>query len=124
MNKFIIYSRRGTSQPVGSNGSLTLDSQTTIIPEGDVFRMAIKSKLPSAEKFESWIMDEVLPSIRKTGSYSMQPQILIARAVIEAQKMIEAQTALIAEMKPKAEFFDTVTDSKDAVDIGTVAKVL
>lgn len=38
------------------------------INEGDLYRLIMKSKLPSAEKFESWVMDEVLPTIRKTGS--------------------------------------------------------
>lgn len=40
------------------------------ITEGDIYRLIMKSKLPSAEKFESWVMDEVLPTIRKTGSYN------------------------------------------------------
>lgn len=44
--------------------------QMSYINEGDLYRLIMKSKLPSAEKFESWVMDEVLPSIRKTGSYS------------------------------------------------------
>lgn len=39
------------------------------IPEGDVYRLIMKSKLPSAEKFETWVMDEVLPTMRKTGGY-------------------------------------------------------
>ncbi len=39
------------------------------INEGDLYRVIMKSKLPSAEKFEAWVMDEVLPTIRKTGSY-------------------------------------------------------
>lgn len=39
------------------------------INEGDLYRLIMKSKLPSAEKFESWVMDEVLPTIRKTSSY-------------------------------------------------------
>lgn len=39
------------------------------IPEGDVYRLIIRSKLPTAEKFESWIFDEVIPSIRKKGYY-------------------------------------------------------
>lgn len=39
------------------------------INEGDLYRLIMKSKLPSAEKFESWVIDEVLPTIRKTGSY-------------------------------------------------------
>ena len=39
------------------------------INEGDLYRLIMKSKLPSAEKFEAWVMDEVLPTIRKAGSY-------------------------------------------------------
>lgn len=46
--------------------------QVNTIPEGDVYRLAAHSELPSAEKFESWVFDEVLPAIRKTGSYSMK----------------------------------------------------
>ena len=42
-----------------------------VIPEGDVFRLIIKSRLEKAQKFESWVMDEVLPTLRKTGSYSL-----------------------------------------------------
>jgi prophage antirepressor-like protein len=41
------------------------------ITEGNLYRLIVRSNLPAAEKFESWIMDEVLPSIRKTGSYSI-----------------------------------------------------
>lgn len=41
----------------------------SVVPEGDVYRLITKSKLPSAEKFESWVFDEVLPTIRKTGGY-------------------------------------------------------
>lgn len=44
--------------------------QMSYINEGDLYRLIMKSKLPSAERFESWVMDEVLPSIRKTGSYN------------------------------------------------------
>ncbi|MCL2610759.1 MAG: hypothetical protein FWE02_03670 [Defluviitaleaceae bacterium] len=44
------------------------------IPEPDVYRLIIKSKLPSAEKFEKWVFEEVLPQIRKTGSYSTKQQ--------------------------------------------------
>lgn len=44
--------------------------EINIITEGDVYRLIIRSKLPSAEKFESWVFDEVLPTIHKTGSYS------------------------------------------------------
>lgn len=50
------------------NGNV-VKTQTTIIPEGDIYRLIVKSKLPSAEKFETWVFDEILPTIRKTGGY-------------------------------------------------------
>lgn len=43
-----------------------------VIPEGDIYRLIIKSKLSSAEKFEKWVMEDVLPSLRSNGSYSLQ----------------------------------------------------
>lgn len=49
--------------------SLGRNQEASFITEGDLYRLIMKSKLPSAEKFESWVMDEVLPTIRKTGSY-------------------------------------------------------
>ena len=49
----------------------------TLIPEGDVYRLIMKSKLPSAEKFESWVFDEVLPTIRKTGGYINNVDLMV-----------------------------------------------
>ena len=46
--------------------------EMSVIPESDLFRLIIHSELPSAQKFERWVMEEVLPSIRKTGSYKMK----------------------------------------------------
>lgn len=43
------------------------------IPEGDVWRLIIRSRLPAAQKFEKWLFDEVLPEIRKTGGYRARP---------------------------------------------------
>ena len=64
------------------------------INEGDLYRLIMKSKLPSAEKFESWVMDEVLPTIRKTGSYqkpmTVAEQIqLLARGNEDHEERIE-----------------------------------
>ena len=51
-----------------------LDHQTRLIQEPDVWRLIIKSRLPEAQKVEKWIFEDVLPQIRKTGSYSIQPE--------------------------------------------------
>ena len=50
--------------------------QTNFLPEGDLYRLITHSKLPSAEKFERWVFDEVLPSIRKNGMYGADPEEL------------------------------------------------
>ena len=52
--------------------SLGRDRETNFITEGDIYRLAAKSELPRADKFENWIFDEVLPSIRKHGMYATQ----------------------------------------------------
>jgi prophage antirepressor-like protein len=49
-----------------------LHPQTTLINEGDVNRLISRSKLPAAERFQDWLFEEVLPSIRKTGGYGVQ----------------------------------------------------
>lgn len=46
--------------------------EMTFIPESDVYRLAFGSKLDSAEKFTDWVVEEVLPSIRKTGAYDIR----------------------------------------------------
>ena len=50
--------------------------QANFLPEGDLYRLITHSKLPSAEKFERWVFDEVLPSIRKNGMYGADPEEL------------------------------------------------
>lgn len=50
------------------------NQEYSLIPESDVWRLIIRSKLPQAEAIERWIMDDVLPSIRKTGTYSVPKQ--------------------------------------------------
>lgn len=96
-----------------------------VIPEGDIYRLIIRSNLPAAEKFEHWVFDEVIPQIRKTGGYQM-PQTYAEALRALADKAEQAERLAIEnnEMKPKAEFFDAVADSKDAIEIGQVAKVL
>lgn len=101
--------------------------EVNYIPEGDVYRLIVRSKLPSAENFEKWVFDEVLPSIRQTGGYQMtmpQGKELLALAVLEAQKTIEAQNKDIERMKPKEIFADAVATSSTTILIGELAKLL
>lgn len=97
----------------------------TIINESGLYALIFGSKLESAQRFKHWVTSEVLPAIRKTGSYAIpQGKELLAMAVLEAQKTIEQQTAQIEEMKPKSIFADAVATSKQSILIGELAKLL
>lgn len=101
------------------------EQEMKIIPEGDVYRLIIRSSLPGAEKFECWVFDEVIPSIRRTGGYNLPQSYAEAlRALADKAEKMEALQKQNQLMQPKAEFFDAVTDSKTAIPLGDVAKIL
>lgn len=96
-----------------------------IINESGLYALIFGSKLVSAQRFKHWVTSEVLPAIRKTGSYAMpQGKELLALAVLEAQKTIEQQSSQIEEMKPKAIFADAVATSNQSILIGDLAKLI
>ena len=110
------------------------------IPEGDLYRLITHSKLQAAEQFERWVFDEVLPSIRKHGAYMtadtleaaiLNPDYLIQIATAlkeerEKRKLLESETAVqkqqIAELQPKASYYDVVLNCKDLLFITEIAK--
>lgn len=97
----------------------------SFIPEGDIYRLIVKSQLPSAEKFEVWVFDEVLPQIRQTGGYNL-PQTYSEALRALADKAEEAERLALenAEMKPKADYFDALVDRKLNTCIRDTAKEL
>ncbi|MCM6870370.1 phage antirepressor [Enterococcus faecium] len=100
-----------------------------VIPESDVYRLIIKSNLPSAEKFEAWVMEEVLPQIRKHGMYATDDLLNNPDLLIEvATKLKEERTLRLvaeqkaAEMQPKADYYDRILNNKGLVTVSTIAK--
>jgi prophage antirepressor-like protein len=79
---------------VSKMDTLNFDPQTRFIPESDVWRLIIKSRLPEAEKIEEWIMEEVLPSIRKTGSYSLKKEETQNEKVSPQKSLETVQTGI------------------------------
>jgi prophage antirepressor-like protein len=67
------HCKAAQSDGVTIRDSMGRDQTPTLIPERDVYRLIMRSKLPAAEHFEEWVVGEVLPSIRKTGSYGADP---------------------------------------------------
>lgn len=109
--------------------SNTKQIEMNFINEADLYRLIVGSTLPAATQFEMWVFEDVLPSIRKNGGYianqeNLTPEQIVANALVVAQNIIQQKNQQIAEMKLKAEFFDAVADSKTAIAIGEVARVL
>jgi anti-repressor protein len=103
--------------------------ELSIINESGLYSLILGSRKAEAKAFKKWVTSEVLPSIRKTGSYSLQKQLpkTYAEALLEAGRLaldVEIKEALLLEAKPKVEFFDSVTQSEDTIDIGQLAKIL
>lgn len=100
-----------------------------IIPERDVYRLIMRSKLPAAEAFEEWVVGEVLPSIRKTGGYGAQaidfnnPQ-QVAALLAQSLERAQQQDKTIAEMKPKVDALDRIATSDGGMCITNAAKDL
>lgn len=107
--------------------SIGREQSPVFINESGLYALIFGSKLESAQRFKHWVTSEVLPAIRRTGGYQMpapQGKELLALAVLEAQKTIEAQNAEIERMKPKAIFADAVKASDSSILIGDLAKLL
>lgn len=108
----------------------------TYINEANLYKCIFQSRKPEAEKFQDWVYEEVLPTIRKTGGYIVAkaddtPEMIMARAVIVAQATIEKQNKQIAEQSakieadaPKVLFADAVAGSSTSCLIGELAKIL
>ena len=114
--------------------------QMLFIPEGDLYRLITHSRLKEAEKFERWVFDDVLPSIRKHGAY-MTPEtiervllnpdtiIQLAQSLKEERQKNEQlsleniqQRQIIGELKPKATYYDVILNNKGLVTITQIAK--
>lgn len=142
-----------TSSKVGVQTGLKLDGTPAIqqvemifIDEPNLYKVIMRSDKPQAEAFQDWVCGEVLPTIRKTGGYTIPKTYADALALAAEQaKAIEMQAAQLneakqhiaiaeevieqnerqlAEQAPKVLFADSVSASKDAVLIAELAKIL
>lgn len=107
--------------------SLGRTQNATIVSEAGMYEVVIRSDKPEAVAFRRWITSEVLPSIRKTGSYGQPPPTgpeLLAHAILEANKMLEAKDERIAVLEPKARAWDHIVSSEASWSFNDAAKVL
>lgn len=143
-----LLKREGVSTKTNQFGKTSQQPNTSnYISEGNLYRLIIRSKLESAQCFESWVFDEVLPSIRKHGAY-ITPELLerlqknadettaLLKALTEEQqarvqlqernRQLESTTAVlqsqIDEAKPKLTYYDLIMQNPDTVPVTLIAK--
>ena len=107
------------------NGTFESPRGMTIINESGLYSLILSSKLPTAKKFKHWVTSEVLPSIRKTGSYNLPDFNNPAEAARAWADEYEANQKLLTEnkvMKPKPEYFDCLVDRNLLTNFRTTAK--
>ena len=116
----------GKHYPLETAGGI---QQVRFITEGDLYRLIISSKLPAALKFEAWVFDEVLPTIRRHGMYAYDELLAddeflehaIATLRAERAKRLAAEQALL-EATPKVSYYDLVLQSDSLLTTTAIAK--
>ena len=130
--------KRGVGLQKGNKADGSPIMQTVemvFIPSGDVYRMAARSQLEGAEKFESWIFDEVVPTVMETGSCALQQHMTPAQLIAaQAQVLVEiegrqaqleaAQTALAAKVDNAVKVFSRPTEDHWKSDMERTVKAL
>lgn len=113
--------------------SLGRSQQTTVINESGLYDMVFESRLPKAKEFRHWVTSDVIPTLRRTGTYSLpqkQDSYMIENPVERAKRWIEEQEEkqrlleAVEEQKPKVEYFDSLVDSKLLTNFRDTAKEL
>lgn len=103
------------------------EQATWIINESGLYHVILRSDKQEATPFRRWVTNDVLPAIRKTGSYNA-PQLtrsqLLATALIAAHEELEEKDKQIAELTPKGIFADAVSASSQSILVGEMAKLL
>lgn len=110
--------------------------EMTVINESGLYSLILSSKLPKAKEFKRWVTSEVLPSIRKHGAYAVDELINDPELAIKAftalkeerlknkklETTVAVQTQQIAELQPKASYYDVVLNCKDLISTTEIAK--
>ena len=109
------------------------EQNMTFVTESGLYSLIFGSKLEQAKRFKYWVTKDVLPSIRKTGSYSIQNMSRkeLALMIVQAEEEKEAlmlenkqKDAQLEEQKPKVVFADAILGSTSSCLVGELAKIL
>jgi len=102
------------------------EQEKRFITEGNLYRLIIRSKLPTAAQFESWVFDTVLPSIRKSGAYiasdTLEEMVANPEFTAALLEQLQDERALNEKLSPKASYYDRILQSKNTVPVSLIAK--
>lgn len=108
--------------------SLGRTQSAAIVNEAGMYEVVIRSDKPEAVRFRRWVTGEVIPTIRKTGSYSSAPALsedeIVHQALSITAKRVEALTARVAELEPKAEVADRLLEAEGDLSVRDAAQAL
>lgn len=123
-NPTIVASRLDTDE-VTKFGLGGLSGESNIVSESGLYNVILRSDKPEAKAFKRWITHEVLPAIRKTGTYSIALPRTYAEALRALADEVEIKERLLIEnaaMKPKATYYDLVLQNKNLLSVTKIAK--
>ena len=118
---------------IGVTDRLGREQQAIFVNEQNLYKVIMRSDKPQAEPFQDWVCGEVLPSIRKTGSYTAKQMTRkdLAKMIIQQEEEMEVlrienkrQAEAMEAQKPKVVFADAVVGSRSTCLIGELAKII
>ncbi|MET4222822.1 prophage antirepressor-like protein/transcriptional regulator with XRE-family HTH domain [Oerskovia enterophila] len=118
----------GVRQTHPVRDSLGRTQPATVVSESGVHEVVIRSDEPDTVSFHRWITSDVLPTIRRAGTYGQAPALtgpaLVAAALVEAQAILAATTEQVAALTPRAEAFDAFLSTSGDLSVNEAAKIL
>lgn len=120
----------GVQTGIKKDGSPAIQEvDMTFVTEGNMYRVIMRSDKPQAEPFQDWVCEEVLPTLRRTGSYSLLPKVPqtfaeALRLAADQQEEIEEQKLKLEQQAPKVAFANAIEASKSSCLVGELAKII
>lgn len=111
-----------------SQNGKTVKGKVSLISKSDIYRLIVKSKLESADEFEAWVFDDILPRIESTGAYIEEgrEEEMVQKYFPSFSKEVQTEMVndLIKQNKELKEFYDDLMNTEGLMSINTMAKEL
>lgn len=119
------HCKRVNESFIPSNGG---EQKAKVIVKSDIYRLIVRSKLESADEFEAWIFDEILPTIETTGAYIEEgrEEEMVSKYFPSFSKEVQTEMVndLIRQNKELKQFYDDLMNTQGLMSINTMAKEL